>query len=128
MKTSVIEVHDMLSILSVEEVEKRIAEVPGVESVTVNYAAKSATARYDETRLDIADIKSGVRQRGYEAADHPAATGDAHAGHTGMDAPPVSPPPTASATPMSPTDAPKPAEAAAAVHEEPDDKAAPDKK
>ena len=146
MKTSVIEVHDMLSILSVEEVEKGIAEVPGVESVTVNYAAKSATARYNETRLDIADIKSGVRQRGYEAADHPAATGDAHAGHTGMDAPPASPPPTASATapvgdatvakaspdkampPMSPTDAPKPAEAAAAVHEEPDDKAAPDKK
>ena len=135
MKTSVIEVHDMLSILSVEEVEKRIAEVPGVESVTVNYAAKSATARYDETRLDIADIKSGVRQRGYEAADHPAGTGDAHAGHTGMDAPPASPPPTASATapdktmpPMSATDAPKPAEAAAAVHEEPGDKAVPGKK
>ena len=135
MKTSVIEVHDMLSILSVEEVEKRIADVPGVESVTVNYAAKSATARYDETRLDIADIKSGVRQRGYEAAGHPAATTDAHAGHAGMDAPPASLPPTPSLTapdksmpPMSPTDAPKPAEAAAAVHEEPDDKAAPDKK
>lgn len=146
MKTSVIEVHDMLSILSVEEVEKRIAEVPGVASVTVNYAAKSATARYDETRLDIADIRSGVRQRGYEVEDHPAATGDAHASHAGMDAPPVSPPPTASATapagdatvakaapdktmpPMSATDAPKPAEAAAPAQEEPADKAAPDKK
>ena len=32
MKTSVIEVHDMLSVLSVDEVEKRIGEVPGVES------------------------------------------------------------------------------------------------
>ena len=39
MKTSVIEVRDMLSILSVDEVEKRISEVPGVESVTVNYSA-----------------------------------------------------------------------------------------
>ena len=68
MKTSVIEVHDMLSVLSVDGVEKRIGEVPGVESVTVNFAAGSATVRYDETRLDVADIKSDVRQRGYESA------------------------------------------------------------
>jgi len=68
MKTSVIEVHDMLSVFSVEEVEKRIGEVPGVNSVTVNYAAESATVRYDETRLEVADIKSGVRQLGYASA------------------------------------------------------------
>ena len=49
MKTSVMEVHAMLSVLSVDDVEKRIGEVPGVESVTVNYAAGSATVRYDET-------------------------------------------------------------------------------
>jgi len=66
MKTSVIDVHNMLSVLSVLGVEKRIGEVPGVESVTVNYAAGSATVRYDETRLDVADIKSHVRQRAYE--------------------------------------------------------------
>ncbi|MCR4310032.1 MAG: cation transporter, partial [Deltaproteobacteria bacterium] len=68
MKTSVIEVHDMLSVFSVNEVEKRIGKVPGVESVTVNYAAGSATVRYDETRLEIADIKSAVRQSGYRSA------------------------------------------------------------
>ena len=68
MKTSVIEVHDMLSVWSVDEVEKRIGEVPGVESVTVNYAAKSATVRYDETRLQVADIKSAVRRSGYRSA------------------------------------------------------------
>jgi Cu2+-exporting ATPase len=74
MKTSVIEVHDMLSVFSLDEVERRIGEVPGVESVTVNYAARSATVRYDETQLGIADIKSAVRQRGYEsAASAPAA-------------------------------------------------------
>ena len=70
MKTSVIDVHDMLSVLSVPGVEKRIGEVPGVESVTVNHAAGSATVRYDETRLHVADIKSDVRQRGYESAAH----------------------------------------------------------
>ena len=67
MKTSVIEVHAMLSVWSVDEVEKRVGQVPGVESVTVNFAAGSATVRYDETRLDVADIKSAVRQSGYEA-------------------------------------------------------------
>ena len=67
MKTSVMEVHDMLSVLSVLGVEKRIGEVPGVESVTVNYAAGNATVRYDEARLDIADIKSAVRQIGYQS-------------------------------------------------------------
>jgi Cu2+-exporting ATPase len=71
MKTSVIEVHAMLSVLSVDEVEKRIGEVPGVESATVNYAAGNATVRYDETRLEVADIKSAVRQRGYEPTGEP---------------------------------------------------------
>ena len=66
MKTSVIAVRDMLSVLSVLGVERRIGQVPGVESVTVNFAAGNATVRYDETRLNVADIKSGVRQRGYE--------------------------------------------------------------
>ena len=44
MKTSIIEVHAMLSVWSVDDVEKRIGEVPGIESVTVNFAAGNATA------------------------------------------------------------------------------------
>ena len=96
MKTSVIEVHDMLSVLSVDGVEERIGKMPGVESVTVNYAAGSATVRYDETRLEIADIKSAVRQSGYESAEPAAAsTGDGHEGHTAPGAPPATPAPAA---------------------------------
>ena len=75
MKTSVIEVHDMLSVLSVDGVERRIGEVPGVASATVDFAAGKATVRYDETRLEIADIRSIVRQNGYQ--------GDAGAAHEG---------------------------------------------
>ncbi len=66
MKTSVISVHDMLSVLSVAGVEKRIGAVTGVESVTVNFAAGNATVRYDETRLQAADIKAAVHQSGDE--------------------------------------------------------------
>ena len=71
MKTNVIEVHDMLSILTVDEVEKRFEEVPGVASATVNFAAGNATVRYDETLLDAADIKILVHQRGQKPAGEP---------------------------------------------------------
>jgi copper chaperone CopZ len=139
MKTSVIEVRDMLSVLSVDEVERRIGEVPGVESATVNHAAGSVTVRYDETRLEIGDIKSAVRQRGYEAAAPAAASvGDGHEGHTAPTAPPATLAPAAptaaplahaavpaptSAAPKSTPDAP----AAAPAGDEQQDKAAPDK-
>ena len=107
MKTSVIEVHDMLSVLSVDDVEKRIGEVPGVDSVTVNYAAGSATVRYDETRLEIADVKSAVRQRGYESgAPAAASAGEGHEGHTAPSVPPAPPAPAAPKTsPVAPATA-----------------------
>ena len=104
MKTSAIEVHDMLSVFSVDEVEKRIGEVPGVRSATVNFAAGSATVRYDETQLEATDIKSAVRQRGHDAATPPGCEPDAsHAGH----APPAAPSePPKSAAPTSASGAP----------------------
>ena len=82
MKTSVIEVHDLLSVLSLDDLEERIGEVPGVESVTANFAAGNATVRYDETRLDITHLKSAVRQRGYDhAVPDPAPMTDRHKDH-----------------------------------------------
>ena len=84
MKTSVMQAHDMLSVFSVDEVEKRIGEVPGVES---------------------ADIKSAVRQRGFEpAAPVDGSPGDAHEGHTAAGAPPAAAATAASSsTPTAPT-------------------------
>jgi copper chaperone CopZ len=136
MKTSVIEVHDMLSVLSVDQVEKRIGAVPGVESVTVNYAAASATVRYDESRLEIADIKSAVRQRGHESAAPAAASaGEGHEGHTAPGAPPATSAPAATkpvpdaaaAAPAPATVASKPAAAAVPAGDKQQDKAAPAK-
>lgn len=118
MKTSVIEVQDMLSVFSVEEVEKRIGEVPGAQSVTVNFAACTATVRYDETQLEATDIKSAVRQRGHDAG----APDEGHTGHTPTVAPSKFP---TSATPTSAPDAPA-AEVSADMA--PPDKAAPSTK
>ena len=124
MKTSVMEVRDMLSVLSVLGVENRIREVPGVESVTVNYAAGTATVRYDETRLDVADIKSDVRQSGFKEATPTSAgpAGSGHKGHTTPDAAQASP---ASPTPKTPPGTPAAAGAGSAGAAEPK-KAAPD--
>ena len=113
MKTSVIEVHDLLSVLSVDEVEKRIGDVPGVKSNTVNYSAGSVTVRFDETRLEIADIRSAVRLGLHESA--PPAAASAHENHkanTAAGSPLGSP---ASAAPKTPHDAASGAGAAAAA-------------
>jgi len=105
MKTSVIDVRDMLSVLSVVGVERRIGEVPGVESVTVNYAAGNATVRYDETRLHIADIKSDVRQRGYESADKEVSDGNPGRKRAQESTPGGAPPSATAAAPIVPAPA-----------------------
>ena len=106
MKTSVIEVRDMLSVLSVLGVEERIGDVPGVESVTVNYAAGSATVRYDETRLQAADIKAAVHQSANEpAGESPKSKPESEHKHAGKRA--VEPAPEAA-----PASAPSPKAAA----------------
>ena len=117
MKTSTLHVHDMLSVLSVDDVEKRIGDVPGVESVTVDFAAGHATVRYDETRLSNADIKSGVRQRGFDSLDTPAETRPddthAHPAPVVSPAPAVPPAPPASVEPGATSRAVKPSAAEA---------------
>ena len=120
MKTSNIEVHDMLSVLSVVGVEQRIGAVPGVESVTVNFAAGNATVRYDETRLDIADIRSAVRQNEFES-DAPAAApdGNVHSSQNPQRAPAAPPARSSPGTPASPSDG---ASKSTPVNALPDDK------
>ncbi|MDP2329623.1 MAG: cation transporter, partial [Reyranella sp.] len=87
MKTSVIEVGDLLKAWSPDEVKKRIGEVPGVESVSMDHAAESATFHYDETRIEVADIKSLMQRLGRDSAAPPAAsTGEGHEGHATAEA------------------------------------------
>ena len=119
MKTSVMEVRDMLSVLSVSGVEERIGKVAGVESVTVNFAAGTATVRYDETRLNIADIRSDVRQSGYETESAPGVSpGKGHEGHEGHNAAgaqPAAAPKDKAAPDVAPASHPNPAQPTSAV-------------
>jgi copper chaperone CopZ len=107
----------MLSVLTVDEVEKRIGEVPGVASATVNYVAGNAAVRYDETLLDVADIKVIVHQRGQQSADEPepkpvSEDKPAHK-HTVEPVPEAAPDAKPSTSVAAPPGAPPPAKAAA---------------
>jgi Cu2+-exporting ATPase len=82
MKTIAIDVGDLLTALGPDEVGRRIGEVPGVESVSVDHAAQSATVAYDETRVKVADIKSLAQRPGPGIdASTAAATGRGHESH-----------------------------------------------
>ena len=68
MKTSVIEVGNLLSTLSALGVEKQLMKLPGVHKAEVNYVAGSATVVYDETVTNIKTIKARVHECGYHCA------------------------------------------------------------
>ncbi|MEO6147556.1 MAG: heavy metal translocating P-type ATPase, partial [Sulfuriferula sp.] len=65
MKTTVIDVRDLLSPLSARGVEKQLSKVPGIAQVDVNCASGSATVQYDETLLNLGSIKAKVQECGH---------------------------------------------------------------
>ena len=65
MKTTVIEIGGLLSVLSARGVEKQLLKLPGVTKAEVNYVAGSATVAYDETVVDLKAIKTRVHECGY---------------------------------------------------------------
>ncbi len=96
MKTRIVEVGGLLSALSARGVEKRLARLPGVRRVEVNYVSGSATVEYDEGVIDLKRIKAAVRECGYHCAgellpqhlclpeDPPPEAMALHAGHGAM--------------------------------------------
>jgi Cu2+-exporting ATPase len=65
MKTSTVEVGELISSLSAAGVQRQIAGLPGVHHVDVNYVAGSATVHYDETKISLEDIRRRVIECGY---------------------------------------------------------------
>ena len=68
MKTSILEVGGLLSVLSARGVEKQLAKLPGVGKAEVNYIAGSATVTYDEAAIDLKTIKARIHECGYHCA------------------------------------------------------------
>ncbi len=65
MKTSVIDVRDLLSPLSASDVEKQLAKMPGVQRVEVNIVSGIATVLYDEAVTSLNAIEGKVRECGH---------------------------------------------------------------
>ena len=94
MKTSTVEVGELVSSLSAAGVSRQLLALPGVHYADVNYVAGSATVQYDESRITLEAIRQRVIDCGYhcsgelvpahvcDAAEHKT-TGNAHAGHGG---------------------------------------------
>ena len=92
MRTSTIEVGELVSTLSAAGVHRQLSTLPGVHHADVNYVAASATVQYDEARVTVEAIRQRVVDCGYhcrgelvpahvcDAADRKT-IGDAHAGH-----------------------------------------------
>ncbi len=92
MKTSTIEVGELVSTLSAVGVARQLNALPGVFHADVNYVAGSATVHYDEARISLEAIRQRVVDCGYHcrgelAPAHICAppdqkmAGDAHTGH-----------------------------------------------
>ena len=92
MKTSTIEVGELVSSLSAAGVQRQLATLPGVHHADVNYVAGSATVHYDEARLSLETIRQRVVACGYHCRGELApahacnptdrkVAADPHAGH-----------------------------------------------
>ncbi len=94
MKTSTVEVGELVSSLSAVGVQRQVATLPGVHHVDVNYVAGSATVHYDEAQTSLQAIRQRIIDCGYHCrgelvpahvcnpADHKV-QGDAHVSHAG---------------------------------------------
>ncbi|MEW6584162.1 MAG: heavy metal translocating P-type ATPase [Nitrospirota bacterium] len=65
MKSAIVEVGGLLSVLSASGVEKSLARLPGVKKVEVNFVAGNAALTYDETVTDLKKIKAEIHKCGY---------------------------------------------------------------
>src|SRR6266542_6974673 len=65
MKTAVVEVGGLLSVLSAEGVRKQLQKLSGVHHAEVNYVAQSATVHYDDEQVSLDDIRQRIVECGY---------------------------------------------------------------
>jgi P-type Cu2+ transporter len=68
MKTTTVEVDDLLSPLAGRGLEKHLAHTPGIARATVNDASGGVSVTYDPALLDVASIRALVKECGYHCS------------------------------------------------------------
>ena len=94
MRTSTVEVGELVSTLSAAGVHRQLSTLPGVHHADVNYVAGSATVHYDEAKITLDAIRQRVVDCGYHCRGELApahvcdpagrtTAGHGHSGHAG---------------------------------------------
>jgi len=66
MEKTVLQVHGMSCQHCVKAVQNAVSALPGVDSVAVNLAGKTATVTYDPDQCPLEKIKLEIEEQGYE--------------------------------------------------------------
>ncbi len=104
MKTTILDVGGMLSVLDYRAVERQLKRVPGVYVATVNIATNTAAVEYDETVTNVEELRSkiitcGFYCRGEVLPEHICQPHPEHMHGHGAHAVPTPPPKPAEPTP-----------------------------
>lgn len=65
MKTSIIYITGMMSVLDALGVEKRLRHDPAIIRVEANFLSGTSTVEYDENKITLADLQELVSKCGY---------------------------------------------------------------
>lgn len=65
MKTTTIEVGDLITPLSAMDIERHLSALPGVHHANVNYVSQSATVHFDESKISQEELKQQVIDCGH---------------------------------------------------------------
>lgn len=65
MKTSIIHITGMMSVLDALGVEKRLRRDPAIIRVEANFLSGTSTVEYDENQIRLADLQELVSECGY---------------------------------------------------------------
>lgn len=66
MEKIVLQVEGMSCAHCVSAVEGAVKELPGVESVAVSLADKTATVSFDKAKLETGQIKAAIEEQGFD--------------------------------------------------------------
>jgi Cu2+-exporting ATPase len=65
MKTTILDVGGMLSLLDYQAVEKQLGRITGVQRATASAASNNVTVEYDETVTSVAALKAKINECGF---------------------------------------------------------------
>lgn len=74
MENKTLDIRGMTCAACAQRIEKTVRKLPGIDQASVNFASEKLFVEYDNSNLDLSDIKAAVTKIGYEVAEKSANT------------------------------------------------------